>query len=139
LKHTLGFHLIVVGAAILFPHVISAPALWAANQNPCYAEAEKFCKNIPPGAASLLDCLEKHEGELSRACKDYEERLYGPKEERRERARQYAAIRRTCKDDTVKFCRNVDAVPGGLLTCLTDNQARVSPACSQSLKALQEE
>jgi len=139
LKQTLRLRLIVVAAALLFAHLISVPALSAANQNPCSAEAEKFCRNIPPGAASLLDCLEKHEGELSRACKDYEERLYGPKEERRERARQYAAIRRTCKDDMVKFCRNVDAIPGGLLTCLTDNQAKVSPACGQSLKALQEE
>ena len=37
--------------------------------NECDADLEKYCKSIAPGKGRLLDCLEKHDKQVSGRCK----------------------------------------------------------------------
>ncbi|MDH3574570.1 MAG: cysteine rich repeat-containing protein [Desulfobacteraceae bacterium] len=37
--------------------------------NECDADLEKYCKSIAPGEGRLLDCLEKHDKQVSGRCK----------------------------------------------------------------------
>ena len=98
MKCMLKLHLITVAAVLLSPgHDIGALPLARRIRTRAPLRPRNSAIIFRRVRHPLLDCLEKHEGELSRPCKDYEERLYGPKEEKRERARQYAAVRRTCK------------------------------------------
>jgi Golgi apparatus protein 1 len=34
----------------------------------CGADAEKYCKGVPPGDGRILACLKSHEPELEKAC-----------------------------------------------------------------------
>jgi len=36
----------------------------------CEADAKKHCKDTKPGGGRIMQCLKKHEGELSSECKD---------------------------------------------------------------------
>lgn len=35
----------------------------------CKADAQKFCKGIPPGKGRIASCLKSHEAELSEPCR----------------------------------------------------------------------
>jgi Cysteine rich repeat len=37
--------------------------------NECDADLEKYCKTIAPGEGRLLECIEKHDKEVSARCK----------------------------------------------------------------------
>ena len=37
--------------------------------NECNADLEKYCASIPPGKGRLLDCLDKHDKQVSKRCK----------------------------------------------------------------------
>jgi hypothetical protein len=37
--------------------------------NECNADLEKYCESIEPGKGRLLDCLDKHEKQVSKRCK----------------------------------------------------------------------
>ena len=37
--------------------------------NECNADLEKYCESIEPGKGRLLDCLDKHDKQVSKRCK----------------------------------------------------------------------
>ncbi len=37
--------------------------------NECDADLEKYCRSIAPGEGRLLECLEKHDKQVSERCK----------------------------------------------------------------------
>ena len=59
MKNTLFF------AALL---AVSAPAV-RAEEGPCKADMEKFCKGVEPGEGRVMKCMKEHEAELSEGCK----------------------------------------------------------------------
>lgn len=111
----------------------------AANQNPCSEDVAQFCPNIVPGPAgmiTLMDCLEKHEKELSAACRDFEAGMGGTRMERSEAMREKREFRERCIGDMARFCQNANPMHGGMMNCLDGHAAELSEPCRQSIKAM---
>ncbi len=82
-----------------------------------------------------MDCLEAHESKLTDPCKAYKERIRGNRVESREITGQQKAILQACKDDVVKFCKDVNAaISGAIETCLNVHEDELSTACRESIK-----
>ena len=111
----------------------------AAVKNACTDDIAKFCKNVKPGPGAIMECLEEHESELSDACKEYEAKMGGTRVERKEQIRDRIRFRQACKADVIKFCKDIDPVPGGIEKCLNEHKNELSTSCSESMKALKQE
>ena len=107
----------------------------AADQNPCSEDIAKYCNNIKPGHAAMMECLEEHETQLSDACKEYEAKMERPRAESREPAMQLMKVREACKDDTAKFCGGVTSGMGGVTACLRQHKGDLSAPCGDAVKA----
>jgi hypothetical protein len=107
---------------------------YAADKNPCSEDIAKFCTNIKPGTTAMMDCLESHENQLSAACKEYEAKMGGKKVEMREKVRDAAKVRKACRDDVAKFCKDVDPKQGGVAKCLKEHASELSVACRESIR-----
>ncbi len=107
-------------------------------KNACSDDIAKFCKDIKPGQGALMECLEKHETELTDACRDYEQRMGGMRLERREAVRSQIRLRQACKPEMIQYCN--DPKPGvGPAECLTENESKLSDQCLKALQATKEE
>ena len=49
--------------------LVRAVAALSYVSNECDADMEKYCESIKPGEGRLLECLEKHDKEVSGRCK----------------------------------------------------------------------
>jgi len=107
----------------------------AAAKNACSEDIATFCKDVKPGWVNLMDCLEKHESELSSACKEYEAKMGGARVEREELVKEKRIFRQVCKADVDKLCR--DAVPrqGGIVKCLNEHKSELSEPCGKWINA----
>ena len=99
----------------------------ATVKNACSEDVAKFCKDIKPGNRAVLDCLEKHESELSDACKEFEATIREPRSETKEEIRERIKFRQACKADVIKFCKDVEPVPGGIEKCLNEIRMNYPP------------
>ena len=70
--------IVVAGLALLFSQatwagnaVVNAPPAKpaAVPQGPCLEDVERFCSNVPYGKGRRLDCLARHEKQLTPECK----------------------------------------------------------------------
>ncbi len=107
----------------------------AAGENPCSEYIAKFCKDVKPDGAAIMECLEKHEGELSAACKAHEAKMGGKKIEMREEVREKVLLRQACRDDIAKFCKDVAPKTGGIEKCLNEHIEELSPRCGERARA----
>jgi hypothetical protein len=104
---------------------LSALVLWAGTPGyaetspPCAEEIAKFCKDIQPCKGLLMNCLKKHENELSSTCKAKVEEA----NKRLEEARQ------ACAEDIQKFCKDIQPGGGRIAKCLKEHACDLSPAC----------
>jgi hypothetical protein len=121
--------------ALLILGLIFAAAASAAEQNPCSQDIAKFCKDIGPGRTAIMDCLERHESQLSDACKDYEAKMEGPRVEWREVGMQQRRVQQACRGDIVKFCNNVKSGRGGIAMCLKEHANELSGPCKDAVEA----
>ncbi len=128
--------LAIMAAGLLCAGLIPGTDASAADRNACSADIAKFCQGIKPGALPLMECLEKHENELSSACKEFEATMGGRGAERGEKTREKINFRQACLSDMNKFCSNANPTQGGMLKCLNDNKKKVSAACNKSIKAM---
>ena len=131
-------NLAIMAAGILCASFTFGLSAAAADRGACSADIEKFCKNIEPGAIALMDCLERHESELSGACKQYEATMGGRRVERTEHVRERVKFRQACLADMAKFCNDANPMPGGMIKCLNDHKNDISVSCSESIKALRD-
>jgi len=127
-----------VGVFIGFGFMFSINA-YASDQNPCSKEMAMYCKNLTPGTSAMMDCLEKHENKLSNACKDYEAKMGGSRVEMRENVRNISELRQACKDDTTKFCKDVNPEQDGITTCLKKHENKLSAMCRKSIQEKKKE
>lgn len=67
------------------------------GRHACADDIAKFCQDVEPGAFALMSCLEKHESELSPACKEFEATMGSRRMERGERVRGIARFRQDRK------------------------------------------
>ena len=133
------FYLTVMVACVLCSGLMFGTNAFAADNNPCSKYIEKFCQNEEPGWITTMNCLQKHENELSEACKDYEAKRGGPRSERREEVREMIAYRQTCMNDISRFCGETNPEQGGILKCLKSQGNEISAPCRESIKVMEEE
>jgi multidrug efflux system outer membrane protein len=95
-----------------------------ADAFPCMAEIEKFCKEVPPGAGRLLECLGSHEAELSDICRQKVDKTRARLEE----------AKKICAPDLDKFCQGVAPGQGRLLNCLKAQMNNLTPACREQVE-----
>jgi hypothetical protein len=130
--------LAIMAAGLLCAGLIFGIDATAADKTACSEDIAKFCQNIEPGMVALMDCLEKHENELTDACKEYEAKMGGGKAERRELVREKKRFRQACLNDMAKFCNDANPTQGGMIKCLKDHEKEISASCSESIKMMVE-
>lgn len=130
--------LAIMAAGLLCTGLIFGTDAFAADKNACSEDIAKFCQNIKPGMIALMDCLEKHENELTKACKAHETILERGKSERRELVKERNRFRRACLNDMAKFCSDANPTRGGMIKCLNDHEKEISASCSKSIKMMVE-
>jgi hypothetical protein len=118
--------------------LFSASGVSAAEKNPCTEDIATYCKDIKPGATSMMDCLERNESRLSPACKDHEAKMGGKKMEMRESMRDRIRFRQNCAPDVAKFCKNIEPGKGAIAKCLSKHKSEVSAPCGESMKEISE-
>jgi len=91
----------------------------------CRADAQALCGSAERGAARQ-QCLRQHEPQLSPACR---QALGDVMTARRE-------ARVACRADRLALCKGEAGQPNAGLSCLQEQQARVSPQCSAALARL---
>jgi hypothetical protein len=95
--------------------------LSARAQDACKADAERLCKDIPPGGGRIIGCLKSHEADLSPACK---ERMAAGKG-------RMEGVKEACKPDVEKFCKEIKPGDGRIAACLKSHDGELAPACRQ--------
>ncbi len=108
----------------------------AADRGACTDDIAKFCQDIEPGMIPLMECLEKHENELSIPCKAFEATMGGRGAERGEAVRGKVKFRQACLQDMKKFCIDANPTHGGMFKCLNDHGNEISSSCRESMKAM---
>ena len=129
--------LLTVAASFLCFGLMSEINVFAADQNPCSADIANFCKDVKPGRKAIMNCLERHESQLSDACREYEAKMEKTRVESREAKMHQMQFRQACKDDMAKFCKEADPAQGGSLKCLKEHENELSAPCNESIKAMQ--
>lgn len=112
-------YLILTIAALMSVTAISA-------KGECRADREKFCANVIKGNhKGMWQCMKEHEAELSEPCKNHIAEV-------REKSRE---IKKACKADYKKLCKQVKAGQGRIIQCLKQNEAQLSEGCKAALTA----
>ncbi|MHB8772338.1 MAG: cysteine rich repeat-containing protein [Syntrophales bacterium] len=127
---------VIMASGLLCAGLIVAADASAADKTACSEDVARFCQNIKPGMFALMDCLEKNEGKLTSACKEYEATLLGTRVERSEKVREKRMFRQDCRNDMAKFCNDANPLRGGMLQCLNDHKKELSSSCSQRLNEI---
>ncbi|MEK6770213.1 MAG: cysteine rich repeat-containing protein [Pseudomonadota bacterium] len=116
---------VLVVTPLLFVAQVQAedPPAAEPKKGVCKEEIKKFCADVKPGGGRVHQCLNKHENELSQACRDA--RTAG-----KEKAKQRAKERHdACAGDVKKLCADVQPGDGRIHACLKKNRDQVSEAC----------
>jgi hypothetical protein len=103
--------------------LLSSSAAFAARPSPCAEDVKKLCADVKPGGGAMAQCLDKHEGELSEACK-------GHRDAARERGKGFM---KDCGEDVKKNCKDMKPGHGQIYACLKKNEATLSDACKAQL------
>jgi hypothetical protein len=138
-KQTRGVTLAIIFAGLICLGAENGVAAATANRNPCIDEVSQFCGEIAPGPAgmnAMMDCLEKHEADLSPACRKFEAGMGSSRMERGEAVREKSKFRNSCLADMTRFCGDIQPTPGGMVNCLNAHAEELSAPCRQSIDAL---
>jgi hypothetical protein len=95
--------------------VIAAVALAAA---PCAEDTQKFCADISPGDGRMLECLRKHQAELSETCRNQQKIMQ----------REVRALT-ACRPDLSRLCSDVTPGGGRIWKCLQAHEGQLSSGC----------
>lgn len=101
-----------------------------AEERPCAEYVKKFCPSERPGTPKAMTCLSSHLSELSEACK---KRVESATATRKTGQDWTPRQRASCKNDLVKFCKDVKPGAGRLLACIQSHKADVSAECRATL------
>ena len=123
MKNTVVTKWTLAGAVGLFAITAGFSSSARAEESPCRADAEKFCKGVSPGGGRIIRCMKEHENELSPACKDH---IAKKREEIEE-------VHAACKDDAAKLCKDVPRGRGAIARCLHEHEKDVSSACKDAI------
>jgi Cysteine rich repeat len=104
--------------------LLSPQSSFGHETHPCKADREKLCSGIKPGDGKLGECLKQHEAELSSECAA----------ERKERHEAWRNVRANCKQETGKFCADIEKGHGGIKACLESHVSELGQTCADALK-----
>ena len=119
----------------------------------CRTDYQSYCSGVPTGGSAALQCLQGHMASLSPPCQSAVGAVAGggstppaqasqpppngatsaappPAMSMREKA---AFMRRACGGDFRTYCQGVRPGGGRALSCLAENQSRLSPSCRGAL------
>ena len=99
--------------------------------NSCNADAAILCPGLPLNSQKSFMCLMAYEDNLSLACE------LGIVEAAIALEMGMIAIDysiKACEADADKYCLNVEAGEGRIVSCLRKNEARLDKACTAALK-----
>jgi hypothetical protein len=101
----------------------------------CRTDMKALCGNVERGAGRV-QCLVDNKAKASPECQSAMAAIQQQMAQRggRQAARQ---AREACRADAQALCSAVEPGRGGMMRCLRENAAKVSPACSQALASLQ--
>ena len=116
----------------------------------CRSDFQSYCSGVPTGGSAALQCLQSHVSQLSPSCQGAVGAVSGSASARPPPASGQAAppqapqpamtkreeialMRRSCGGDFRAYCRGVPLGGGGAISCLAENQSRLSPACQSAL------
>jgi hypothetical protein len=134
-----------------------------AVRSACRSDFIAQCSGVTPGGMEALNCLQKHDASLSKACRDAISALEGPKKTSNDAAPTQApsapqttaapppvapaqagqptaaqrdAVKSSCRSDFMAQCAGV--TPGGAqaLACLQQHNATLSPSCQAAVGAI---
>ncbi len=91
------------------------------GERACTADAKEYCSR---GGGPLVDCLLDHQNDLSDEC-------YSALKVRLQNERGMQA----CKQDSRRFCAEVEQGGGRVADCLIDHEQEISEDCYQFLKS----
>jgi hypothetical protein len=89
----------------------------------CKQDIAQFCPGIQPGGGRLAECLRRHEGELSAACRE------GSAAARS----KLKATHEACAGDVQKYCGEIQPGGGRVARCLQEKRKDLSPECRDRL------
>lgn len=95
----------------------------------CKADADKLCKDVQPGEGRIARCLKQHETNVSPACRDA----------MRQARQRMQALREACAGDAKQYCKGVKPGHGRMLTCLQQNELKLSEGCRAAMRGAQGE
>ena len=94
---------------------------------PCAADAKRLCADAEPGHGAIMRCLQSHQAELSKECKD---KIAAVKEKMHEHA---ASLHAACGGDAERLCPGLEAGTG-LLRCLYEHEPDISQPCRDAMR-----
>lgn len=89
------------------------------------ADYFRVCPGVRPGGGRIIVCLNAQAEKLSQPCF----------QALAERGLAFTAALRLCRPDFERFCPGAPAGMGRALSCLIENQERISPGCRDALSA----
>lgn len=96
----------------------------ASAKGECKADREKLCGTVQKGDHKAMhECMKMHEGEVSEPCKAH-------RAQNREKSKE---IKKACKADYKKLCKEVKPGEGRIIQCLNSKQAELSQSCKDAL------
>ncbi len=108
---------------------LAMPA-YALLRDGCKEDVKKFCPGMKHGDSSLRACMEKHESQLSAACK---KNMADIKMNFKKKYKGFAETREACKQDLTQFCANVKPGEGREFACLRAYDDKISAGCKAKL------
>jgi hypothetical protein len=136
MKRVNRFYFAAVIAGVICMGLMFGANAFAVDKNACSEDVSKFCADVKPGQGAIVDCLGKHESELSAPCKDLESKRKERRADRKEVVRSRIETHQACKDDVAKFCKDVQPGRGAIPKCLKEHESELSAQCSQKMKAI---
>jgi len=97
----------------------------------CNADAAILCPGLTPNSKKSMMCLMAYENNLSVACK------LGIVEAALMVVKSMLVIKHSiesCEADADKYCLDVEAGNGRIVSCLRENESKISKECTTALK-----
>lgn len=99
-------------------------------QDGCQEELKSYCAQVTPGRGRVLACLYAHGDKLSGAC---EFALYDAAVQLERAVAALTYVAKECDDDVDQLCADVEMGDGRIVTCLNENEAKISARCNRAL------
>jgi hypothetical protein len=115
---------VIVSCFMLAPHSLAQDQdqtlMLKEGKGACKADIEKYCKDIKPGGGRIWVCLKSNGDRLSQECANHMALA-------QEKSREF---RQACRGDVEKFCKDVAAGKGRIVSCLKSHETELSGACA---------